>query len=69
MRFRPIAGAAIIAPFILIGCSNEQELAVVNERTGSPLLDKGSVSNPLRIQKPADEARARRAGDISRLPR
>jgi hypothetical protein len=68
VKFRPIATAAIIASFTLIGCSDEHELAVANERTGSPLLDKGSVSNPLHIQKPAGKALTRRGGNTARSP-
>jgi hypothetical protein len=62
LRIRLIASAALIASFVLIGCSDEHELAVVNQRSGSPLLDKGSVSNPLQIQKPAGKALISRAG-------
>jgi hypothetical protein len=66
VRIRPIASAAVIGGIILIGCSNQQELAVVNERTGSPFLDKGSVSNPLRVQKPPGKVLTRRAGKTGR---
>jgi hypothetical protein len=68
VRIRLIGSAALIALLVLSGCSDENELAVVNGRTGSPLLDKGSVSNPLHIQKPAGKALARRGGNTAQSP-
>ena len=69
MRSRIITSMIVAGMFAVMGCSGEHELPVVNQKGTVSFLDKGSLSNPLKIQKPAGKQLARRAGPSPRAGR
>ena len=46
LRIRLIASAALVASFVLIGCSNQHDLAVVNNAT-TELLRRGYIEDEI----------------------
>jgi hypothetical protein len=46
LRIRLLASAALVASFVLIGCSNEHELAIVNNVT-TELLRRGYTEDEI----------------------
>jgi hypothetical protein len=49
-----------VGTFAVMGCSGERELPVANENKTVSFLDKGSLSNPLKVQKPPGKQLTRR---------
>jgi hypothetical protein len=69
VRYRIVASVIVAGMFAVMGCSGERELPVVNQKGTVSFLDKGSLSNPLKVQKPAGKQLARRAGPSPRAGR
>ncbi len=69
MRYRIITSVIVAGMVGVAGCSGERELPVVNQKGAASFVDKGSLSNPLKVQKPAGKQLARRAGSSPRAGR
>jgi hypothetical protein len=65
-----IITSVIIAGLVgVMGSSREQELPIVNPNGTTSLVGRGSLSNPLKVQKPVGKQLARRAGVSPRTGR
>jgi hypothetical protein len=69
MSYRMVAFVVILVTIVVSGCSDEHELPIVNETKTASFLDKGRLSNPVKVQASAGNQPSRPTGGASRSGR
>jgi hypothetical protein len=69
MSYRQVASLVFLVTIVVSGCSNEHELPIAYETKTVSFFDRGSLSNPVKVQRLAGKQPARRAGNAPRLGR
>jgi hypothetical protein len=69
LKYRILLSLIALGGFVASGCSAERELPVGDGKQTESPFDKGSLSNPLKVQKPVGKRLSRRGDDIRQAGR